>query len=198
MVATDDRKPLTKENQFTVALDTVTTIPLKYTSSNPVILQDESKSPIALPVIIIDPTTGLGMNTANPLHVQVYDTSSMAGVASGSVTNPLIVMPPPNAKYDSASGTAAGSTNTTATFTVANQLVVTAINIVTAAATTIIVKGTTSGRILATITLPTIAVAQTLPPMVFSPNIALTAETVTLTLSANFTSGTVSINVYGN
>jgi hypothetical protein len=114
------------------------------------------------------------------------------------VADPLPTIPPANGKYDSTSGTAAGSTATTATFLIANEIMITGFAVVTAGATTIVVKGTTSGRILATITLPTIAAATYLYPMVFFPSIALTGETVTLTLSANFTSGTVNVNVYGN
>jgi len=115
-------------------------------------------------------------------------------------SNPLIVAPPNNAKYDVVSGTATGSTNTTATYKTVNQIVITPIAIVTAAASTLTVKGTTSSIILAVIALTTLAVALTIPSIIIYPTVNLLAagETVTLTIGANYTSGTVSVNVYGN
>lgn len=131
--------------------------------------------------------------------VVLVDTNSNP-VVDVNDANPLVVINPNNAKYDQTSGTATGSTATTATYKIVNQIVVTPIAIITAGACTLTVKGTTSGVVLAVITLPTIAVALTIPSAVFAPSVNLQAagETVTLTIGANFTSGTVSVNVYGN
>ncbi len=172
----DSEIPETRENQFLSPLAATAMALFKNSLANPKILMDAvAKTPVSI-CLNLDPYT-------------------MTFIGS---SNPQVVIPPPNAKYDSTSGTAAGSTATTATFLQVNEIMITGLAVVTAGATTIIVKGTTSGRILATVTLPTIAAATYLPAMVFFPNIALTAETVTLVLSANFTSGTVSVNVYGN
>jgi hypothetical protein len=174
-------KEISEEQEaiFLAAWDTATILNLLKTSvANPKIRLDKYRKPLTYPAWLWDIATGKAFSSANPLPVTTYQSV--------------------NAKYDSTSGTAAGTTATTATFTQANQVIITPIAIVTAGATTIIVKGTTSGKILATITLPTIAVALTIPSIVYYPSIALAGETVTLVLSANFTSGTVSINVAGN
>jgi hypothetical protein len=144
--------------------------------SNPFIPLNNIGKPLVFPSFLIDPVSGKAFGAANPLPI----------------------ISPTNAKYDQTSGTATGYTATTATFNIVNSLVVSGVALVTSGASTITVKGTTSGTVLAVVTLPTLAVALTPASWSFTPTVALQGETVTLTIGANFTSGTVTINVYGN
>lgn len=134
------------------------------------------------PVYLKDPTVNpiAAIGAANPLPVVLYPTA--------------------NALNDSVSGTGAGTTTSpTALFHQINQMVVTFDSVVTSGATNITIQGATSSKVLAVIALPTTVVAQGNLVIPFNwINIALSAEKVSLVIGADFTSGTVNVNLYGS
>lgn len=98
--------------------------------------------------------------------------SSSNPVADINDSNPLIVSNPVNSLTDSVTGTATGTTTTTvATFKSITQLQINIVNVITAGAVVINVKGNTSTNPIATIVLPTLAVGNTFTAN-FSPNVA--------------------------
>jgi hypothetical protein len=157
-----------------------------------------SLDPTYLDQNVSDGNINMSSESAVSIQKCVLVDSSSNPVADINDQNPLVVSNQTNSLPDSVVGTATGTTTTTvATFKSVTQVQVNIVNVITAGAVVINVKGNTSSNPIATIVLPTLAVGTTFTAN-FSPNVALTSEKVALVIGANFTSGTVSVNVYGN